>query len=268
MNTILPNRSKRSMNAPPPASSSPSAMLEAYLDGAMGIHFDALSRFARPLFELYGIDLRASLSKPDAARTDDEVNTLVTVLDTARLFWAYFSLSEEDRAQHAEALRACLVGPDPDAGAARSLDDLMDLMRDRWDDLSDSRRHHAEQMAPSSLPGFETLLEQHTSSMAPGTAPSGGYGPDQLDQPEALALFAQPLLDDPSVHTDPDALEERMALATAYWELAHLPGSARSDKLQTVLHRFADSTSEREQLRDQAQSMLERFEELFPERTS
>jgi hypothetical protein len=67
------------------------------------------------------------------------------------------------------------------------------------------------------------------------------------------------------VHTDPDALEERMALATAYWELAHMPDPARGDKLQSVLHRFADSPPEREQLRDQARSMLERFEELFPD---
>jgi len=251
--------------ASPPASSSPNAMLEAYLDGAMGIHFDALSRFARPLFELYGIDLRASLSKPDAARSDDEVNTLVTVLDTARLFWAYFSLDEEAQAQHADELEACLVGPSPDPGASRSFNDLMDLMRDRWEDLSDSRRHHAEQMAPAALPRFETLLEQHASPSASGAAPGAGYGPDQLDQPEALALFAQPLLDDPSVHTDPDALEERMALATAYWELARLPDSKRGDRLQSLLHRFADSASERERLRDQARSMLDRFEELFPD---
>jgi hypothetical protein len=247
------------------ASSSPDAMLDAYLDGAMGIHFDTLARFARPLFELYGIDLRASLSKPDAARTNDELTTLVTVLDTARLFWAYFSLGDDAQAQHADALRKCLVGPDPDSGAARSFDKLMGLMRDRWSDLSDSRRHHAEQTAGAALPSFETLLDQHASPSASGAAPDAGYGPDQLDQPEALALFAQPLLDDPSVHTDPDALEERMALATAYWELAHMPDPARGDKLQSVLHRFADSPPEREQLRDQARSMLERFEELFPD---
>lgn len=249
-----------------PASSSPDAMLDAYLDGAMGIHFDTLARFARPLFELYGIDLRASLSKPNAARTHDEVNTLVTVLDTARLFWAYFALDEKAQAQHTDALQQCLVGPSPDPDAARSFDELMGLMRDRWSDLSDSRRHHAEQTAGATLPSFETLLDQHASPSASGAAPNAGYGPDQLDQPEALALFAQPLLDDSSVHTDPDALEERMALATAYWELAHMPDSARGDKLQSVLYRFADSPSEREALRDQAHSMLRRFEELFPDR--
>jgi hypothetical protein len=44
-----------------------------------------------------------------------------------------------------------------------------------------------------------------------------------------------------------------------------MPDPARGDKLQSVLHRFADSPPEREQLRDQARSMLERFEELFPD---
>lgn len=247
------------------ASSSPNATLDAYLDGAMGVHFDALSRFARPLFELYGIDLRASLGKPASARTNDELNTLLTVLDTARLFWAYFSLDEDTQADQAKALQACLVGPHPDADAARSFRKLMQLMRERWADLSEAQRHHAEQTAPSSLPSFETLLDQHAAAPSSTQTPNAGYGPDQLDQPEAMALFAQPLVDDPSVHTDPDALEQRMALATAYWELAHLPAPARGDKLESLLHRFADSSAERDRIRDQAHAMLDRFEKLFPD---
>lgn len=247
------------------ASSSPQQSLEAYLDDGMGVRFDALSRFAQPLFELYGIDLQASLAKPASARSTQEINVLLTVLDTARLFWAYFSLEPDRQDHHAAELKACLVGPMPDADAEESFHELMELMRERWAALPDSLRHHAREAAPSTLPSFEKLLDQHGGPTQGDTDNGDGYGSDQLEKPEALALFAQPLLEDPEVHADPEALEQRMALATAYWELAHAAPNRRDHQLQTLLHRFADSPDEREALEQQAHDMLERFEDLFPE---
>lgn len=247
----------------PSAPSSPQAALEAYLDDAMGIRFDALARFAQPLFELYGIDLQASLAKPDRARTDKELNVLLTVLDTARLLWAYFSLEPARRDEHAAALKACLVGATPDADAEDSFAELMDLMGERWTALPRSMRHHAQTAASGSLPAFETLLNQHGTAVQDQA--QDGYGPDHLEKPEALALFAQPLLEDPKVHTDPDELEHRMALATAYWELAHTAPSQRDHELRALLHRFAGSADERDELAQQADAMLDRFDELFPE---
>lgn len=253
--------------SPESASSSPQQSLEAYLDDAMGVRFDALSRFAQPLFELYGIDLQASLAKPHSARSNKEVNVLLTVLDTARLLWAYFSLNPGDQDEHADELKACLVGPMPDADAEDSYRELMELMRERWTALPDSLRHHAQAAAPSTLPSFERLLDQHGGPMQndADNHAGEGYGADQLEKPEALALFAQPLLEDPQIHADPEALEQRMALATAYWELAHAAPSRRDDRLQTLLHRFADSPDEREALEQEAHDMLQRFEDLFPE---
>lgn len=250
-----------------PASSSPQATLEAYLNDAMGVRFDALSRLATPLCELYGINLQASLAKPASARSAQELNVLLTVLDTTRLFWAYFSLDREEQDAHAAALKSCLVGASPDAEADASFQELMHLMRDRWSDLPAAMRAHAQDTAPSSLPSFATLLDEHTGSPPASTGPSG-YGPDQLEKPEALALFAQPLIDDPMIHTDPDALERRMALASAYWDLAHAPASQRADRLQALLQRFADSAEERDQLKEQAHAMLDRFADLFPEQTA
>lgn len=247
------------------ASSSSQQSLEAYLDDAMGVRFGALSRFAQPLFELYGIDLQSSLAKPPATRSAKEVNVLLTVLDTARLFWAYFSLDAAHQDQHAADLKACLVGPAPDADAEDSFQELMDLMRERWTALPNSLRHHAQATVPSTLPSFEALLDQHGGPSNEGSAHADGYGADQLEKPEALALFAQPLLEDPEVHVDPDVLEQRMALATAYWELAHADASHRDQMLQTLLHRFADSPDDRDALQQQAHEMLRRFEDLFPE---
>lgn len=250
---------------PPEPASSSEQSLEAYLDDAMGVRFDALSRFAQPLFELYGIDLQSSLAKPPSSRSAKEISVLVTVLDTARLLWAYFSLDADRQEHHAAALKACLVGPTPEADAEESFHELMGLMRERWTALPDSRRHHARATAPSTLPPFEQLLDQHASPPNHSPAHHGGYGAEQLEKPEALALFAQPLLEDPAVHADPDALEHRMALATAYWELAQADADHRKQKLQALLHRFADSPDERDALQQQAHEMLDRFETLFPE---
>jgi len=251
-----------------PAPSSLQAALDAYLDDAMGVRFDALSRFAEPLFELYGVDLQVSLSKRSDARSPDEVNTILTVLDTARLFWAYFSLDEDEQEHYHADLKECLIGTAPDPDAEASFHELMDLMRTRWAALPSSLRAHACDTAPSSLPSFEKLLDQHAAPTADTADDTDRYGPKQLEQPEALALFAQPLLDDPDVHTDPEALESRMARATAYWDLAHAAPDDRERKLQAVLHRFANSSDEREQLQQEAREMLERFEDLFPERAA
>jgi len=248
-----------------PASSSPQSALDAYLDDAMGVRFDALSRFAQPLFELYGINLQSSLSTPAAARSSEEMTALLTALDTARLLWAYFSMEPDQQDAQVTALQRCLIGPSPDAEAKKSFRELMDLMRERWADLPRSLRRHARDAAPSSLPSFETLLDQHGHSAAEHASTDTGYGPDHLEKPEALALFAQPLLEGSEVHANPDALEHRMALATAYWELAQSAPAHRDDKLQALLHRFADSPDDRDDLQQEAREMIDRFETLFPE---
>lgn len=250
------------------ASSSLQAALDAYLDDAMGVRFDALARFATPLFDLYGIDLQASCIQRSENRPPGELNALITALDTARLFWSYFSLDENEQQRHAPALKKCLIGAAPAAEAEASFHELMELMRDQWDALPASLRNHACDSVPSTLPPFEKLIDTHTAPAK--DTPPGASAPDpsQTEQPEALALFAQPLLDDPAVHVDPDALEARMARATAYWDLAHTPPDAREQKLEALLQRFADSPDERERLQQEARDMLDRFEELFPEQAS
>jgi hypothetical protein len=239
--------------------------LDAYLNDAMGVRFDALSRFAQPLFELYGINLQSSLSAPPSARSVEEMSALLTALDTARLLWAYFSMEPDQQDAYMAGLRTCLIGSSPDAEAKKSFRELMDLMHERWAALPGALRRHADDTAPSALPSFETLLDQHGPSTAERASTGAGYGPEHLEKPEALALFAQPLLDGPEVHTNPDALEHRMALATAYWDLAQSAPAHRDNKLQALLHRFADSPDDRNDLQQEARRMIDRFETLFPE---
>lgn len=251
-----------------PASSSPQTALDAYLDDAMGIRFDALSRFATPLFELYGVDLQASFAnRLDENHAPEEVHTLVTVLDTTRLFWSYFSLDEAAQRRHRPAFKHCLIGAAPDADAEASFNELVAMMREQWTALPASMRAHACTSIASTLPPFEQLIEQHANPVQHASAPPvNGYGPQQLEQPEALALFAQPLLDDPAVHADAEVLEARMARATAYWELAHAAPSDRPHQLEALVARFAEDPNEREHLRNEARTMLDRFEELFSKR--
>jgi hypothetical protein len=247
-----------------PSSSNLQESLDTYLNDESGVRFRALAHFAEPLFDLYDIDLSATLGAAPEARDEDEMATLLAVLETARLLWAYFGLPDEAQDRYRDDLEAYLLGPDAEAGAADSLQELLDAMEAQWEAMPPHMRSSAEDVEGYALPPFEDLLEAFAPADTDVQGPGPMQGPDgDMEGPEAMALFAQPLLEDPEVQTDPDALEERMTRATAYWELAQLPPDEREEQVDALKDQFAESDAERDEIEAEAERMVDRYHELF-----
>ena len=241
--------------------------LDVYLNGETGIRFEALVHFADPLFRLYQIDLRSSLQKDQATRTAEELATLLAILETARLLWAYLSLNEAERERKLEELERGLLGGEP-SGKEERMDflRLLSVMQKQWESMPPGMRDAHETEAGAPVPSFDLLLASYDPLQVSATSPSSAlYGPDNLEPAEAQALFARPLLKDPQVLHNPDELESAMARAKAYWDLAQVSPEQYDEQLSALKQRFANGVDE-QQIEKEAQQMTSRFFELFPEK--
>lgn len=237
------------------------AALQTYLEGESGVSFEALSALAEPLFAGYAIDPRAPLDQGPAWREAVEVATIVAVYDTARLFWAYFGLDPLERLRKRAALETALLGAPPTPADRPALEALFEAMEAQWRRLTAVRPPEAALVPGYRLPPFSLLLAQYAG--AP-TAPPPRFGPKALDLPHALALFAQPLLGG-DVQRDPERLSEAMLRAYTYWQMALLPIVQRPARLAALARRLGLPPDD-PALRAEAERMLRRFFELFPER--
>lgn len=244
------------------------ALLDAYLNGETGVRFEALAHFADPLFDLYNVDPREVLGDSPEERSRKEVGTMLSVMETARILWAYCALSPDERAVYRSRLEARLIGERADPEDQAAFRDLLTLMQSRWNAMPPHLHAKAEDVPGFASPSFEQLLQQFEveEPTGPSQDRQARYGPDQLAPPEALALFAQPLLDDPDTRANPDALEAGMARVDAYWELAHLSAEQQDAHLVRIKARFASTDEERARIEDEARRMIEHFNALFPEK--
>jgi len=222
------------------------------VSGETGVLYESLALFAEPLFSMYELDAADAFrlrTEPDAVADDT-----VALLETARVLWAFFSLSHSARAHKRQALAAQLVGEDPSEEDWMALDGLLETVSIHWQALLPEEVEAAQSTGHPVL-SFDDLL--HHPAFRVGAeaddATHAGFGPDGLSETEARARFAQPLLDDPEVMTDPDAFDSALALADAYWELARSP----APDLDAFARRYPDA--------DEAETMVARFRELFPE---
>jgi hypothetical protein len=235
--------------------------IDAYIAGRKGVDFDALSVFAEPLFELYDLDLR-NLSPAGPLQYDtEELSGLVAVLDTARLFWAFFSQDGEASERHAQ-LEDALIGPSPSDDERSDFIELVSIMEEQWHALSPAEREAATE-AGDPMPPFEQLLSEYVSSGVDDAM--AAFSGDDMDLPEAMALFAQPLTD--NAVADPDAIEDALVRAQAYWDIAHAPEVERPALLEEFKQSVARSKKEGERIENEARMMLERFSDLFPDRS-
>jgi len=242
-------------------SSSLARTLDAYVAGRKGVDFDALSVFAEPLFDLYDLDLRNVAPAGSLQADPEELSGLVAVLDTARLFWAYFALGDDSAQKHAH-LEDALIGPSPSEDERGDFLQLMSIMEDQWHALTPSERDAAASVEDS-MPPFDQLLSEYVSS--PANEDLGNFGEDALDMPEALALFAQPLTD---TVDDPDEIDDALSRAQAYWDVAMAPPGERDARLEQLKKSLASSAEEEKQLEAESAMMLHRFFELFPDQQS
>ncbi|MEM6785509.1 MAG: hypothetical protein AAF624_17445 [Bacteroidota bacterium] len=231
----------------------------ALVHAASGVRFDALVVYAEPLLRRYDYDVQEALAlsviadQVDAEKLgtgldhEEADETLVTLLETARLLWAFFSLSEADRDAHRTTLLTHCYGPDADAEAWEEFADLLEAMETAWQSLTAALRASAE--ATDTL-GFEALLD---------TTADSAFDPGR--ECDARALFALPLLDDPNVQADPARFEAALHRADAYWTLAQQPD--RAGRLDALLPTLAEAPTDLMALRAEAEQMLARYDVLF-----
>ncbi len=246
------------------AAGAPSRETELHRKAAMlvnadtGVRFDSLTLFAEPLFELFDPDVSHAFSLQTEPESADEGT--IAALEAARLFWAYFSLPIEERTDASTALARNLLGPSASPEEEADFDLLLDRMSEQWDMQADEDIELAES-TPARTLDFDELLQHPLYAVEAGQV-GDTYGPGHLPETEARALFAQPLLNQAE---DLDDMEDAIERATAYWELAQLPFDVREDRLEALLVTLASASVERGQLRDEAHTMIARFEDLFPE---
>lgn len=234
-------------------------LTKALLDGETGVQYESLALFAEPLFGVYELDAADAFrlrSEPDAVADDT-----VALLETARVLWAFFSLPHSERSHQRPALAAQLVGDDPSEEDWMGLDGLLETVEIHWQALL-PEEIEAAQSTDHPVLAFDDLLHHPAFRVGPEEedATHAGYGTSSLSEIEARALFAQPLLEEPELLEDPDAFEEALQKADAYWALARDAGSADA---QAAADDFAEGDAAEAA---EAVTMIERFRSLFPER--
>ena len=232
--------------------------LDLYKSGKSGVPIHTLWKFAHPILDHYQLNLTSTPHTDVTTANLDDMTLILDILETASMIWDHCSLSGEDRASSLEVLTLNLLGHDTDPSENEQFLQLLQTMESLWTSLvSDSiaMDPSPEALATPSFgePTSTPDLEQHIS-----------YGPNQLDMPEAFALFSRPLIEDEAFQLDPSHLEEAMTRAQAYWDLAHAPRDEFELHLQAVIAHLG-STSPRT-VKAEARLMMDRFDALFPER--
>lgn len=227
-----------------------------------GVKFDSLALFAEPLFSAYDLDFTEAFTlKASTREADAEV---VTLLEAARLLWAYFSLTGDKRAKSHDALKAHLSGHDAGEEDEVDLDHLVDVMQPYWSTMSEEEIREAENTEAETL-SLEDLLAhkvlQHDSGVI-----AKGYGTDGLNEIEARAIFTQPLLEELGVLGDVERFEFAVERANQYWLLAEMPEADRDHVFKDVLRSLSQDPAELVALEMEARQMIGRYFELFPER--
>jgi hypothetical protein len=234
--------------------------IQAFRNGQAGVPFPALERFAAPIFDLYG---KETLDPPESAPTHELVDCL-SMMETARLFWVYFGSGSDRDSALTGRVKELLVGETPSLEQEAVFAALVEQLRSNWCSIPRSLRNgSATSSNPSAL--LQVLCELESGEHEPDASVGVDGTPDSaIDSPEALAAFASPLLEDPSLGDDPDRLSEMMQRARDYWHLAQLDGADFELHQRAIADRYSTSGDEREIILAEASFMVARFHMLFP----
>ncbi len=234
--------------------------LALYRTGKSGIQYHKLQQFIQPILAHYQIELETGFSDEVTPENIEDMTLLLDIFETATILWDYCCLTSHDKTDAFSELKTSLLGPQPSREDLAQFPVLVASMEEQWECLSDG-----EPVAPSYAAADDTaqLLTDAALFSENGAA---HYGPENLDIPEAFALFSRPLLDNDAIYEDPESLDDVMTKAQAYWDLAHLPPDALEKQLSAVASEFTTSSFSKEHVKKEASEMIQRFHELFPER--
>lgn len=227
--------------------------------GPPQIPYSSLRRFAQPIFDLFGIDESAMVSELSDKEADDHV----AALETARLFWAYFRDGGAEDHHMTCTMEEVLFGPAPSYEEHAGFSVLVDQLGHRWQALPRSVRR----CTTGGELHFRDLVSAITASDAIDhtVSTNGAIRHDApVDSPDALAAFASPLLDDPSIDSNPDRISDVMSRAQDYWLLAQLNGDAYATAVERIGDKYSTNAEEKSAVIAEANMMVARFHKLFP----
>ena len=190
--------------------------LDLYRTGKSGILYSKLQQFAQPILDHYQIELGVSYDDDVTASNIEDMTLLLDILETATAFWDYCSLDPTAKQDAFHHLKDGLLGLHPTREELVQFPVLVASMEEKWEFLSEG-----EPLKES----FTSVSNPDIIQPEPALYSENGqvqYGPENLDIPEAFALFSRPLLDNEALYEDPESLDETMTRAQAYWDLAHL----------------------------------------------
>ncbi len=234
--------------------------MELYRTGKSGIQYNKLQQFVNPILSHYQIELGIGFNDEVTTENLDDISLMLDVFETATIFWEYCALGDSEKPAAFQELQNSLLGPSPSEEDLAQFPILIASMESTWEKLTEG-----ETMA--NCHGFDTASELDLPESAPlMETPEGSYGKDNLDIPEAFAIFSRPMLENEAIYEDPETLDDVMTRAQAYWDVAHLPATDREQHLERICKQFCAPNTSKDQIRKEAHLMIERFHELFPER--
>ncbi|MCB0720176.1 MAG: hypothetical protein KDD65_17135 [Bacteroidetes bacterium] len=214
---------------------------EFFLSERNGIPFEQLAAFAQPLLELFDVDPHHWKLPKRIPAEAELLDSYSSALAAAEVFWSYFTLDIPLRKKFTPELRAYFVGDDPAPHEEADFSLLISCMEEQWLKVTGGRPVPAPLGSPIEFP----------------------VSRDEPEQLEVLALFGEPLLEDPECLSDPDKLEFAMERINAYWRLAHTEKPAFNDTLDEIVKAFSRSGMSDKEIRDEALLMVERYTLLF-----
>lgn len=234
--------------------------LALYRTGKSGIQYHTLQQFIQPILAHYQIELETGFSDEVTPENIEDMTLLLDIFETATILWDYCCLASHDKTGAFSELKISLLGPHPSREDLAQFPVLVASMEEKWEHLSDG------EPATASFEATTDAMHLHTDASPFSENGAAHYGPENLDIPEAFALFSRPLLDNDAIYEDPESLDDVMTKAQAYWDLAHLPPEALEKQLNAVVSQFITSSFSKEHVKREAHEMIQRFHELFPER--
>lgn len=234
--------------------------------GQTGVQYDALVRFSSPLWAHYGLEKKTIMEELEFTEDLEILDAAVSILESARMLWAYYRLSAAQKNQAQKVLESRMLGESPELEDQMDFEALLDRMEAHFKTFKPSDIEKAETVAGHPTLDFTHLIEvmdaDHESPTTQEIVLEPRFGPESLNTPDAIAIFAEPLIEQADFD-DPDAFDIAFSKASDYWELAQLKEAEFEQMLTRIKRKYAQSPKDLALLETEARQMIERFHKLF-----